>query len=178
MSDRILLATFEDHDDLLGAAKTIRRDGHTIIDAFTPYPVHGIDAAIGIRSSRLTWVCFIFGIGGALTMLWFEYWIGAIAWPIDVGGKPWNSLPSNVPVAFELAVLFASFSSVLALFGVCRLFPGKKARLVSNRVTDDHFVLVVDEANAQFDVQQIKTLLAPFHPVAIEERSVSEGGVE
>ena len=178
MSDRIFLATFDDQDQFLGAAKAIRGQGHTIIDAFTPYPVHGLDPGIGIRPSRLTWVCFLFGMAAVLGALWFEYWVGAIAWPLDVGGKPWNSLPSNVPVAFEMGVLFASFSSVIALFIVCRLYPGKKAKIVSPRVTNDHFVLVVDEDNAQFDIHQIESLIAPFHPVAVEERSVSDGGVD
>ena len=105
---------------------------------------------MGLRPSRLTWVCFICGMAGALGMLWFEHWTAAVAWPIDVGGKPWNSLPSDVPVAFEAAVLLAGFGSVFALFGVSRLFPGKRAEVIEPRVTDDRFVLVIDQTDARF----------------------------
>ncbi len=176
MSDRRLLATFEHEEDLLAATREVRRRGHKIIDAYTPYAVHGLDRAMGLKPSRLTWVCFICGMVGALGMLWFEHWVGSISWPIDVGGKPWNSLPSNVPVAFEAAVLLAGFGSVFALLMVSRLFPGKQSHPVLERVTDDRFVLVLDEADAQFDVSRVKAMLMPFNLIELEERVISAGG--
>lgn len=118
MSQRILVATFDDEGDLLNAVTAVRRQGLRIEDAFTPYAVHGLDHAMGLRPSRLTWVCFVFGMAGAVGMLWFEHWVAAVSWPVNVGGKPWNSLPSDVPVAFEAAVLLAGFGSVFALFAV------------------------------------------------------------
>ncbi len=178
MSDRMLLATFEHEEDLLDAVEVVRKKGCKIIDAYTPYAVHGLDRALGLRPSRLTWVCFVCGMTGALGMLWFEYWVGALAWAVDVGGKPWNSLPSNVPVAFETAVLFAGFGSVFALLGVSRLFPGKQVLPVLERVTDDRFVLLLDETDAQFDVSTIKAMLSPFNLVALEERVVSGGELQ
>ena len=78
MSDRVLLATFEHEDDLLAATDAVRRDGFQIVDAFTPYAVHGLDRALGLRPSRLTWVCFVCGMAGALGMLWFEHWTASI----------------------------------------------------------------------------------------------------
>lgn len=176
MNDRLLLATFEHEQDLLEATSEVRRQGHTIVDAYTPYAVHGLDRAMGLKSSRLTWICFICGMFGVLGMLWFEHWVGSVDWAIDVGGKPWNSLPSNVPVAFESAVLLAAFGSVFALFIVSRLYPGKQYRPVLERVTDDRFVLVLDEADAEFDTSQIETMLKPFNLVKLEERVVSAGG--
>jgi hypothetical protein len=176
MSDRVLLATFGDEDDLLAAVTEARRKGLKIVDAFTPYAVHGLDRAMGLKPSRLTWVCFLCGMAGALGMLWFQYWVGAIAWPIDVGGKPWNSLPSNVPVAFETAVLLAAFGSVFALFAVARLLPGQSARPRLERVTDDRFVLVVDEVDALSSLDNVATLLAPFNLLTLEERIVATGG--
>ena len=73
MSDRLLVATFDHEDDLLSAASAVRRKGLRIVDAFTPYAVHGLDKAMGLKPSRLTWVCFAFGMFGALGMLWFEH---------------------------------------------------------------------------------------------------------
>ena len=151
MSERYLLASFEHESDLLEATKAVRKQGWTIVEAFTPYPVHGLDAALGLKPSRLTWVCFICGLFGAAAMLWFEHWTMAVDWPVNVGGKPWNSLPSDAPVAFEAAVFLAGFGSVLALFAVCRLYPGKKPTILCPRATNDRFLLVIDQAGAAFD---------------------------
>ncbi|MCP4784842.1 MAG: DUF3341 domain-containing protein [Fuerstiella sp.] len=169
MSARVLLATFDHEDDLLAATKAVRERGLRIVDAFTPYAVHGLDRAMGLKPSRLTWVCFICGMTGALGMLWFEHWTASVWWPIDVGGKPWNSLPSDVPVAFEAAVLLAGFGSVFALFGVSRLFPGKKSHPIRPRVTDDRFVLVIDESDAAFDVSTVQSMLTEYNVVETEE---------
>ena len=128
MSDRTFLAVFESQDDLVAAANSARREGLQIADAFTPYAVHGLDRAMGLRPSRLTWVCFAGGMIGALGMLWFEHWTASLDWAVDVGGKPWNSLPSDVPVAFEAAVFLAGFGSVFALLAVSRLYPGQAAQ--------------------------------------------------
>jgi len=175
MSHRVLLATFEHEDDLLAATEALREKGLRIVDAFTPYAVHGLERAMGLKPSRLTWVCFVCGMTGALGMLWFEHWTASIAWPIDVGGKPWNSLPSDVPVAFEAAVLLAGFGSVFALFGVSRLFPGKRARVVNPRSSDDQFVLAIDETDAGFDVNAVERLLRDFN-VADTQEQIVEGG--
>jgi len=175
MSQRQLLATFAHEDDLLAATNAVRRQGLTIVDAFTPYAVHGLDRAMGLKPSRLTWVCFVFGMLGAIGMLWFEHQTASVWWPIDVGGKPWNALPSDVPVAFEAAVLLAGFGSVFALFAVSRLYPGKSTKPIRPRVTDDHFVLVIGESNAAFDVASVRALLQEFDVVATEEQIVSGG---
>ncbi len=176
MSERVLLATFGHDEDLVAAAAEVRRQGLRIVDAFTPYAVHGLDRALGLRPSRLTWVCFGCGLLGALGMLWFEHWTASIDWQLDVGGKPWNSLPSDVPVAFEAAVLLAGFGTVFALLAVSRLFPGKQPHLPDPRVTDDRFVLVIDEADAAFDAQSVRTMLQEFHVLSVEERVTRTGG--
>ena len=175
MSDRILLATFEHEDDLLAAIVAVRSQGWCIADAFTPYAVHGMDRAMGLRPSRLSWVCFVCGMLGALGMLWFQHWSASVDWALNVGGKPWNSLPSDVPVAFEAAVLLAGFGSVFALFAVSRLYPGKRQRSVCPRVTDDRFVLAIEESDAAFDANIVRQLLEQFHVVAIEERLTHDG---
>ncbi len=176
MTERVLLATFDHEDDLLGATDAARRFGLRILDAFTPYAVHGLDRAMGLKPSRLTWVCFLCGMTGALGMLWFEHWAASVWWPIDVGGKPWNSLPSDVPVAFEAAVLLAGFGSVFALFAVSRLFPGKRSKSIAPGITDDRFVLVIDETDASFDLPSVQQLLAQFNVVSTEESVLSAGG--
>ena len=175
MSDRFLLATFDHEDDLLAATEAVRGEGLRIVDAFTPYAVHGLDRAMNLKPSRLTWVCFVCGMFGALGMLWFQHWSASTNWPIDVGGKPWNSLPSDVPVAFEAGVLLAGFGSVFALFFVSRLFPGKQPRQVDARVTDDRFVLVIEESDAAFDRARVEQMLQEFHVIATDEQVISGG---
>ena len=176
MSDRVLLATFDHEDDLLAATEAIRAKGLHIVDAYTPYAVHGLDRAMGLKPSRLPWVCFVCGMIGVIGMLWFEHWSAAVDWALDVGGKPWNSLPSDVPVAFEAAVLLAGFGSVFALLAVSRLYPGKQPRIVNSRATDDRFVLVIDQADSAFDADAVANFLTEFHVIETEERLMSDGG--
>ena len=175
MSDRMVLATFDHEDDVLAATRAARQQGYSIRDVFAPYAIHGIDRAMGLRPSRLTWVCFICGMIGAVSMFWFQHWTAAINWPIDVGGKPWNSLPADVPVAFESMVLLGGFGSVFALLIVSRLFPGKKATLPNPQVTDDRFVLVLDELDASYDMDDVREMLATYDVVDIQEQTTNEG---
>ncbi len=169
MSKQLLLATFEHADDLLAATTVAREKGLRIVDAFTPYAVHGLDRAMGLRPSRLTWVCFTFAMIGVCGMLCFEHLVASVWWPIDIGGKPWNSLPSDVPVAFEAAVFLGAFSSVFALLIVGRLYPGKKSRKVPARVTDDQFILVIEKTDAAFDTEAVEKMLLCHHAVDVEQ---------
>lgn len=162
MSRRILQASFEHEDDLQAAVAAVRQRGWTILDAYTPYAVHGLDRALGLPPSRLPWVCLTGGLLGALGMLWFEHWTMAVDWPVNVGGKPWNSLPSDVPVAFEAAVLMAGFGSVFALLAACRLYPGRRSQLPDLRVTDDRFVLLIAQADATFDFATAASFLSKY----------------
>lgn len=176
MSDRIIAVTFNHEDDLVHATNEARKQGFHIFDAYTPFAVHGLDDAMGLPPSRLTWVCFACGIAGALGMLWFEHWAAASSWGLNVGGKPWNSLPSDVPVAFEAAVLLAGFGSVFALLGVSRLFPGRKAIIVSSRVTDDQFVLVIRCTDARYDLARVDGVMRANGAVRVDECLQNESG--
>ncbi len=170
MSRRLLAATFEHEDDILGATRAVRRQGLKIVDVYAPYAVHGLDQAMGLSPSRLPWVCFLLGLFGAGVKVWFEYWASGTDWPINVGGKPWNSLPAFVPLTFEIMVLFAGVSTVIAFFAVSRLLPGRKAVLAAPRVTDDRFALILEQTGGDFDLAKVQQLLRNFHAVEIEER--------
>lgn len=146
MNERITLLTFDHEHDVLTATADLRRRGFRVLDVYSPHPIHGMDEALGLRPTRLTWVCFICGAIGALGMLWFQHFVNAVQWPINVGGKPWNSLPAEAPVAFEMLVLLAAFGSVFACLAVCRLFPGKRPRDVYEGVSNDKYVIAVAES--------------------------------
>ena len=170
MNRRVLIGIFDSEDAILQAADSARRRGLKIVDVFAPYAVHGLDKAMGLERSKLPWVCFALGLFGASFKVWFEYWTTASDWPINVGGKPWNSLPAFVPITFEVMVLFAGISTVLAFFGMSRLWPGRRPQLLDPRVTNDRFALVLEEDNAGFDVDEIGDFLRGYHAIRVEER--------
>ena len=174
MSGRTLLGFFERESDILGATRAMREAGFRIADVYTPYAVHGMDKAMGLAPSKLPWVCFLLGLLGAALKVWFEFWTTAQDWPINVGGKPWNSLPAFVPVTFEVMVLFAGLSTVVAFLFVSRLYPGKKAVLADRAVTDHHFVLVIEESDAAFDPVKVHQLLNQYNVIRVDERVESE----
>jgi ActD protein len=170
MSRRIVLGVFDSESGLLGATRESRADGLEIVDTFTPYAVHGLDAAMGLKPSRLPWVCFAAAVTGAALKLWFEFWATMTDWPLNVGGKPWNSLPAFVPVTFEVMVLSAGLATVFTFLVIARLRPAKRPALVHPAVTDNRFVLVLEEHDARFDFSQIRSLLARHGALEIEER--------
>ncbi len=148
MSRRVHLALFTSEAKLLAALHSCRDKGLTILDVRSPYPIHGVDELAGIPRSRLPNACLIGGVVGLSLALWFQYWTSSIDWPIDVGGKPWNSLPAFAPVAFELTILFAGLSVIFGLLFRSKLLPGCRGRISDPRVTDDCFELAVTRANA------------------------------
>lgn len=173
-----LQVTFSHEQDLIDAANAMRKKGVTIVDAFTPFAVHGLDRAMGLKSSRLSWVCFVCGMCGFLGMLVFEHWTASISWPINIGGKPWNSLPSDIPVAFEAAVLLGGFSSVFALFLVSGLYPGKTPVQGFKGTTDNLFVIVLEENDIIDDLRSLEASLREYHPVAIQEDLMNARGIQ
>ncbi|MGC8915417.1 MAG: DUF3341 domain-containing protein [Thermoanaerobaculum sp.] len=175
MSRRLFVAYFGGERELLQAARTLHQAGFAVVDAFTPYPVHGLEEALGWRRSRLPYVTFALGLLGAAFKVWFEFWTTGVSWPLNVGGKPFNSLPAFVPVTFEVMVLLAGVSTVVAFLWVTRSFPGKKAKMLHPRTSDDLFALVLEQTDPRFDPSEVGQVLARFAPVAIEERV--EGGV-
>jgi hypothetical protein len=142
-----IVATFADEGALLAAVRATRAAGVTIDDAFTPYAVHGLEEAMGLGRSRLTWVCFLAGLSGASLAIGFQIWSSAVSWPLNVGGKPFASIPAFIPVTFELTVLSAALVSAAAFLFRSRLFPGRRSAPLP-RVTDDRFALVVADGEA------------------------------
>jgi hypothetical protein len=170
MNRRVLIGIFDDEDAILDATSAARLRGLKIVDVFAPYAVHGMDRAMGLERSKLPWVCFLLGLFGAGFKVWFEYWTTATDWPLDVGGKPWDSLPAFVPITFEVMVLVAGVSTVLAFFGMSRLWPGRKCASIDPRLTNDRFALVLEEGDASFDVEEVGQFLREHQAIRIMER--------
>ena len=172
--NRNLMGVFTREEEILKVTRACRERGYKIVDVYAPYAVHGLDRAMGLRPSRITWVCFLLGVTGAAAMLWFQVWASAIDWPANIGGKPLNSLPAFIPVTFETAVLMAGVGTIVALALRSRLFPWVKPRLTHPRVTDDHFVLAIRQTDADLHPSMAGRLLRDHG--AIEVHEDTEGG--
>ncbi len=167
---RRLVATFDREDRLLAAVAGARERGWPLEDVYTPYPVHGIDDAMGIRPTRLGVVCFLLGLAGVLLASAVQYWTHAVDWPINVGGRPMNAWPAYVPVSFEVMVLLAGVGTVLAFLAVARLYPGRRAAVVDPRATDDRFVVVVEARGEAVETDLVLEYFRKAGALSVEDR--------
>ena len=143
MSRHLRVVVFGDEEHLLAAARAARARSFDVVEAYTPYPVHGLDEVLGIPRSRLPWVTLAAGATGLSLGTWLQYWASATDWPIDVGGKPFDSLPAFVPVMFELTILFAGLATFVFVLARSGLLPGRRPPRQIAGTTDDRFALVV-----------------------------------
>lgn len=157
---RYIIGVYTEERSLVAAAAGATASGYPVHDAYTPYAVHGLDEAMGLRRSRLTWVCLVAAATGATLALCFQVWTSSMDWPLNIGGKPAAALPAFVPVTFEFAVLLAGLTTVGALLFRSRLWPGKAARMPVPGLTDDQFALVLHARDSSFDFEGAHRLLA------------------
>jgi hypothetical protein len=143
MAAELVAGVFGTEGELVAAAEAARRAGLSVHDAYTPYPVHGLDRAMGLAPSALGAICFRFALTGLTLALGFEYWCSLYDWPMNVGGKSFSASPALLPVAFELTVLFASLGSVAAFLLLRGLRPGRAPALARLGGLDDRFVLAL-----------------------------------
>ena len=129
---------------LFPAVKQVRTAGYKIKDVYTPFAVHGLDHALGMRETSLHTAGFIYGITGTATAVSAISWIFTKDWPLNIGGKPHFALPAWVPIIFELTVLFAAVGMVMTFCWLCQLAPGVKKHHFHKRATDDLFVMVIE----------------------------------
>ena len=148
---RFALGIFEDEDVLLHAVDNVRAAGVKIYDVFSPYPVHGIDDALGIERSRLPIAAFFYGMCGLAFALWMQIYMLGFDWPMIIGGKPHIALPAFIPVSFELTVFFTCHGMVITFYTISSLYPRFKTPVLDARSTDDKFVLAIelDETSSQ-----------------------------
>ena len=174
MPRSFLVATFSDADTLLHAVRAVTREDFRIYDVYAPYPIHGLDAAMGVRRTRLPWVTFLVGCCALALALTFQFYTTVLDWPLNVGGKPDNSTLAFVPICFELTVLLSGLATVAALFLRARLYPGKRESLFAEGVTNDTFALVVRKREAPFDVHRARKLLQDNGANRIREREAEQ----
>jgi mono/diheme cytochrome c family protein len=155
-------AEFDAVDTLLAACRRVRDAGYTKTDAFTPFPVHGIDKALGIKPTALPWIVLACGMTGAIVGLTMQVWMNSYNYPYIISGKPFFSIPAFIPVSFELTILFASFGAFFGMLALNRLPRFSNPLFTSprfDRVTDDKFFLYIDASDARFDRGGVARLL-------------------
>lgn len=166
-----LVAEFTSPGALYEACEGVRDAGYTRWDAHTPFPIHGLDRAMGLKPSRLPWIVILLAMGGAATAVALQGWVSTMAYPLVISGKPFFSWPAFVPVTFELAVLGGALGAVFGMFGLNQLptlhhpLFGKES---FERASDDGFFVSIESWDPKFDGNQTADLLRRLGAVRVE----------
>ncbi len=171
---KFAVACYDDEEVLFPAIKSVRNSGYKMHDVFTPFPVHGLDHAMGLKETDLHVAGFIYGLTGTATALGFMSWIFTGDWPINFGGKPHFALPAFMPIVFELTVLFAAVGMVLTFCYLNQIMPGVKKHVFHPRQTDDYFVVVI-EMNAQMTEVEILDYLKSTGAKEVNIQTAEDG---
>lgn len=173
MGTDIHALVFNEPHEAVEAVTTLRSRGFEIEDVHSPFPIHGIDEALGFKETNLPWATLVGGfVGGGLAM-WFQIYTHTMDWPHNIGGKTDLALPALIPVSFELTVLFAAFFTLFALLIRQRLKPsfrsGTPKKQPIPRVTDDAFVVLVRNSDPE-EHQRLKALWSALEPAEVIEK--------
>lgn len=156
MSNKVIHALYNDDDVLMDAVKQTRKAHHHIEEIYTPFPVHGLDKAMGLSPTRIAICAFLYGLTGLSFATWMLNNIMIVDWPQDIGGKPSFSyiqnMPAFVPVMFEETVFFAAHLMVITFYMRSKLWPFKAAENPDVRTTDDHFLMEVAVNNNESEL--------------------------
>ncbi len=166
------MAEYVDEHTLLTAARKVRDSGYTKTDAYTPFPVHGIDEALGIKPTVLPFIVLTLAFTGLFAAIVMQVWMNAIDYPYIISGKPMLSIPAFIPVTFETTVLFSAFTTFFAMWGLNGLPRLSNPIFTSprfDRATNDRFFLHVDSRDKYFNRESVKELLSGTHPESLEE---------
>lgn len=149
-----VVGEFDSPEALLHAARGIHQEGYTKVDAMSPFHIHGLEEAVGLKRSPLGYIVMGFGLFGLANALFLQWWTGAVDYPLVIGGKPLFAFEFSMPITFELTVLFAAFAAVIGMFalnGLPRFHHPAMQYKNFGGVTDDRFLLVIERADPLFD---------------------------
>lgn len=166
------LAEFETPSELVEAAEQVYAEGYRKIDTYSPFPIEAASEAVGFHHTRLPLIVLIGGLTGLATAFGMQYWISVIDYPINVGGRPFNSWPAFIVVCFELTVLFSAISAVIGMFALNGLpMPYHPVFNVQRFVdaSNDGFFLVVEATDPKFDVEATESFLKSLSPAGFWE---------
>lgn len=165
-----LVAEFDDPDVLLGAVKKAYEAGYRTMDAYSPFPIHGLAEAMGVNKTLVPLCTLMGGITGAFAGFFMQWFASAVHYPYAIGGKPFNSWPAFIPITFECAILFGAFAalgSMLFFNGLPRLHHPIFGAKRFARASSDGFFLCIEASDAQFDDEKTRTFLQDLEPVEV-----------
>ena len=171
---KFVVGCFDDEKVLFPAVESVRKSGYRIHDIYTPFPVHGLDRAMGLRDTSLHTAGFIYGLAGTTTAVTFMSWVFTKDWPVNIGGKPHFALPAWIPITFETTVLMAAVGMVLTFCYLCQLAPFVKKHHFHARATDDLFVMVI-ECTEKTDDAQLQGYLSGLGAVEVNTQVAEDG---
>ena len=171
---KFVVACFDDEAVLFPAVKKVRNAGYKIQDVYTPFPVHGLDHALGMRETSLHTAGFFYGITGTTTALSCMGWIFTRDWPMNIGGKPNFALPAFIPITFELTVLFAAVGMVLTFCYLCQLAPFVRKHHFHPRSTDDLFVMAI-ECTERTNVEDLMGFMQSSGAIEVNTQIAEDG---
>ncbi len=166
-----VLAEFANPADLMDAAAEVRDAGFKHFDTYSPFPIHGMDDAMGLKPSKLGWIVLGHGILGLLGGIALQSWAMSIAYPMHISGKPFLNFPAFVPVGFALVILLAAFGTFMGLFFLCKLPRLHQPLFNSERIvkaTDDGFFLCIEAADPAFSEKKTVEFLKKIGATEIE----------
>src|SRR5882762_9568483 len=167
-----VMAEFDDPASLVAATERAYRDGYRCMDAYSPFPIEALHAALGSRPTRLPLIVLIGGITGCIGGYLLQYWTSVVAYPLNIGGKPFHSWPAFIPVTFECTILGASIAAVvgmLALNGLPRPYHPVFNSPNFVRASRDRFFLCIESQDPRFSPSDTRKLLESFKPEEIVE---------
>ena len=170
-SEKFLIGIFDDEDILLHGVDGVRDKGVKIHEVYSPFPVHGLDEALGYKRTRLPIAAFIFGLTGTALALTMQIWMLGYDWPMIIGGKNFASLPPFIPVTFELTVLLSALGMVATFLIVSDLKPYKTPRSYDLRSTDDKHVMAIDLATNKLSKEDISRILKESGASEVNEKN-------
>ena len=159
---------FLEEDTVVNAARKVREAGFTKFDAISPYPIHAMEEACGIKRSPIPYVTFVAGCVGLLAALALTYYTSVIDWPVNIGGKPLFSLPAFIPIMFELTILFAALSSVGAFFYLCGM-PKVDPPTIDKDLTCHKFAIFIPENDMGYNAERVEKMLKDLGAVEIKK---------
>jgi hypothetical protein len=166
-----LLAEFSNPGDLVHAVESVRRAGYTQIDTFSPFPIHGMDGAMGLSPSKLGYLVIGGGLTGCALAFLMQWWMGAVDYPLNISGKPFFAIEPSVPIAFELTILFSALAAVGGMFALNGLPKPYNPLFFSERfqrATDDGFFLQIAAGDKKFDRAATAALLRDNGALGVE----------
>lgn len=157
-----LMAEFSSQEEIIAAANKVREAGYKKTDAFSPFPVHGLDDALGATWNPVPWIVFAGGITGCLTGYFMQWWINMVQYPLNIGGRPQHSWVAFIPITFELTILFSAFAAIGSMILLNGLplpyhpvFNVERFSLASK----SHFFLLIESADEKFDLDKTRSFL-------------------